>query len=71
MSNTVEAGHGGNGGAAPQKRVETLETVAIRFVGDSGDGMQLASNVDGRGEIRGFESVEGREQVIPALFPAR
>ncbi len=32
---------GGNGGSPPHKTVETLETVAIRFAGDSGDGMQL------------------------------
>ena len=42
MSNTVETDHGGKGDAAPQKGVETLEMVAIRFAGDSGDGMQLA-----------------------------
>ncbi|MBI2880314.1 MAG: 2-oxoacid:acceptor oxidoreductase subunit alpha [Candidatus Tectomicrobia bacterium] len=31
----------GNGGGPPHKQVETVDTVAIRFSGDSGDGMQL------------------------------
>ncbi|MFQ5692791.1 MAG: 2-oxoacid:acceptor oxidoreductase subunit alpha [Nitrospinota bacterium] len=31
----------GNGANPVQKQVETVETVAIRFAGDSGDGMQL------------------------------
>ncbi|MFQ5913234.1 MAG: 2-oxoacid:acceptor oxidoreductase subunit alpha [Nitrospinota bacterium] len=31
----------GNGGSPRRKKVETVDTVAIRFAGDSGDGMQL------------------------------
>ena len=41
MSETPEAADGTNGEAAPHKDVESIDTVAIRFAGDSGDGMQL------------------------------
>ncbi|MBI4990435.1 MAG: 2-oxoacid:acceptor oxidoreductase subunit alpha [Rhodocyclales bacterium] len=39
----VEAKRAGNG-RAPRRPVEELDSVVIRFVGDSGDGMQLTGN---------------------------
>lgn len=41
MSETPEVADGTNGGNSPRKDLESIETVAIRFAGDSGDGMQL------------------------------
>jgi len=41
---TLQATHSAERPPAPEHRVEELDSVVIRFVGDSGDGMQLTGN---------------------------
>ena len=52
-------------GDLPEKTVEELETVAIRFSGDSGDGMQLAG-----GRFTSATALAGNDLSTLPDFPA-
>src|SRR6185295_14985780 len=55
----------GTGGAASQKRVEALESVVIRFAGDSGDGMQVTGT-----QFTAESAIAGNDIATLPDFPA-